>query len=145
MHGAETWQDTPACRQCIMPPLHSIMFFATLPTGHHPGFGKWCLRSWHWAASQQASITLHTSAAYWRHKRWCQQQTYNKHALDWGNTSHCTAAKQLNAMRKRRCVPPPRLPNQYNKGTTTTQQRDHHSYINVIILIHTLASNFLIP
>jgi hypothetical protein len=29
-----------------MQPMHhapaSIMFVATLPTGHHPGFGKWC-------------------------------------------------------------------------------------------------------
>ena len=107
-----------------MQPMHhapaSIMFVATLPTGHHPGFGKRCKiplssittgsnHNTHISSTQEALAAVPTAD--------------NKHALDWGNTSHCTAAKQ-------RCHNLSRQAAQHNKGTTTHKPAAGYSNAN---------------
>ena len=96
----------------------SIMFCATLPTGHHPGFGKWCKvplssittgsnHNTHISSTQEALAAVPAAD--------------NKHALDWGQHKflYGRQATQCNAQAT---VPPPRLHNT-TKGLPLTSQR----------------------
>jgi hypothetical protein len=61
-----------ACMQAMHHAPASVLVSGALPTGHHPGFGKWCKLVPLGSIAKGSDHTIHISS---RPQRRCQQQT----------------------------------------------------------------------